>query len=111
MSADDTSNCTLSTCPIDWAYVEYQPSIPANAIFIGVFGLILLLQVIIGVWYRTWSFLIAMSCGLILELIGYAGRLILESNPFNFSGFLMYVNLTQESSVIEHTELTRMIGT
>ncbi|KAJ5247785.1 RTA1 domain protein [Penicillium chermesinum] len=91
MPASDTANCTLSTCPIDSAFVDYQPSIPANALFIGVFSLLLLLQLGLGLWYRTWSFVIAMSCGLILEVLGYIGRLILHHNPFNFSGFLMYL--------------------
>lgn len=88
-----SSDCTLATCPIDRAYVHYQHSIPANSFFIELFILLLLLQLILGLWYRTWSFPIATSCGLVLELIGYAGRLLLQQTPFNFSTFLMYVSI------------------
>ncbi|OOO05032.1 RTA-like protein [Aspergillus oryzae] len=32
-----------------------------------------------------------MSGGILLEIIGYGGRLMLHSNPFNFSAFLQYL--------------------
>lgn len=93
MSQQDTDNCTLATCPIDWAMVQYQPSVPANSLFIAIFGLLLAVQLGLGIWTRTWTYLVAMVCGLILEVIGYIGRVMLHDNPFNFDAFLMLVNL------------------
>lgn len=71
--------------------VQYQPSLPANILFIALFGLLLVAQIGLGLWARTWTYLVTMVCGLILEIIGYIGRVMLHSNPFNFNAFLMFV--------------------
>lgn len=83
-----TAPCTLQTCPLDWALIRYIPSLPGNALYLALFILMLLAQVICGIRYRTWSYLAAMSGGILLEIIGYGGRLMLHSNQFNFSAFL-----------------------
>lgn len=86
-------NCTLSTCPLTDAYLDYQPNVPANAFFVGLFGLITGVQLILGIRYRTWTYMIPMLCGLILEVLGYVGRIMLHNDPFNFNNFLLYVIL------------------
>ncbi|KAE8165657.1 RTA1 like protein-domain-containing protein [Aspergillus tamarii] len=86
-----TAPCTLQTCPLDWALIRYIPSLPGNALYLALFILMLLAQVICGIRYRTWSYLAAMSGGILLEIIGYGGRLMLNSNQFNFSAFLQYL--------------------
>lgn len=83
--------CTLSTCPITKGYLHYLPNLPANAFFVALFGLIIGIQLILGIRYRTWSYMIPMLCGLILEVLGYLGRIMMHSNPFNFGSFLLYV--------------------
>ncbi|KAJ6010489.1 RTA1 domain protein [Penicillium sp. IBT 35674x] len=88
MSSD---NCTLSTCPITDAYLDYLPNLPANAFFVGLFGLIIGIQLILGLRYRTWTYMIPMLCGLILEALGYVGRIMLHNNPFSFNNFLLYL--------------------
>ncbi|KAJ5722870.1 RTA1 domain protein [Penicillium malachiteum] len=87
----DTSNCTLSTCPMSDAYLDYLPNVPANAFFVALFALIFCIQLFTGVWYRTWAYMGAMLPGLILEVLGYVGRLMLHHNPFNFNSFLLYL--------------------
>ncbi|GIJ97925.1 hypothetical protein Aspvir_000031 [Aspergillus viridinutans] len=51
----------------------------------------LLVQIYQGVRSRTWSYLACMTGGLLLEVVGYGGRLMLHSNSFNFSAFLQYL--------------------
>ncbi|KAB8069458.1 RTA1 like protein-domain-containing protein [Aspergillus leporis] len=86
-----TVPCTLETCPLDWALVRYLPSVSGNALYMALFVPMFVVQIICGVRYRTWSYLVGMSGGLLLEIIGYGGRLLLHSNPFNFSAFLQYL--------------------
>lgn len=94
MSTNTTSGtktyvpCTLQTCPLSEGIITYQPNVGANALFAALFGLLLLVQLGLGVRYKTWSFLIAMSCGLILEIVGYIGRVQLHNNPFSFTFFI-----------------------
>ena len=91
MSEMNMDDCTLATCPIDLAYINYQPNIPANVLFLAIFGLLLAAQIALGTWFRTWTYMGAMTAGLILEILGYIGRVMMHSNPFDFNAFLLYV--------------------
>jgi hypothetical protein len=84
-----SATCTVQTCPIQCAEVTYLPTLAGNATYAAIFGILLIAQVTLGFWYRTWGFMVGMSCGLLLEVLGYAGRLKLHNNPFDFNNFLM----------------------
>lgn len=81
--------CTLQTCSLDLAYIQYLPSIAGNAFYLTLFSILLLAQVILLVHYRAWAFSATMICGLILEVLGYVGRVKLHYNPFGFTNFLL----------------------
>ncbi|KFA63862.1 hypothetical protein S40285_04477 [Stachybotrys chlorohalonatus IBT 40285] len=85
------ANCTLELCPVEASILRYQPSVPANALFIAIFGLALVAHAVQGVWFRTWGFMASMLCGCVLEIAGYVGRLIIHDNPFDFNGFIMQI--------------------
>jgi len=79
--------CTLSTCPLAEAQVNYIPSLAGNAFFLAIFGLLLLLHVGLGVRYRTWGVLVVMFGGNVLEVLGYFGRVMMHYNPFKYGPF------------------------
>ncbi|KAM0351938.1 hypothetical protein ACHAPU_002454 [Fusarium lateritium] len=85
------ANCTLDICPIEASILRYQPNIPANAVFISVFGLSIAIHAFQGIKMRSWGFMASMVAGCILEIIGYVGRFIIHDNPFDFNGFLMQI--------------------
>jgi hypothetical protein len=86
----DVSICTLQTCSVkQCGQVTFLPTLPGNILYAVLLGLILLAQLGLGVFYRTWGFMIGMLCGLVLEIIGYVGRVMLHQNPFDFNNFLM----------------------
>ncbi|KAF4445741.1 hypothetical protein F53441_10547 [Fusarium austroafricanum] len=85
------ANCTLDICPLETSILRYQPNIPASAIFIGVFGTSMAIQVFQGIQMKTWGFMASMMAGCILEIVGYVGRLIIHDNPFDFAGFLIQI--------------------
>ena len=87
----DPELCTLRTCPLTLANILYLPSIPGNAIYLAIFALLLPIQVFFSFRYRTYGFLVGTFCGLVLEILGYAGRIIMHHNPFQTSQFLMYI--------------------
>jgi hypothetical protein len=88
-TVNSSQECTLSTCSILQAQYTYDPSLSANALLAGIFGLLLFIQLALGIYYRTTGFSIAMSCGLILEIIGYIGRVQMHFNPFIQQPFMM----------------------
>lgn len=81
--------CTLQTCSLLQAHYQYLPSLAGNALYAGIFGILLLIQIFLGFRYRTWGFLVGMFGGLVLEVIGYVGRIQMHSNPFIKNPFLM----------------------
>jgi hypothetical protein len=85
--------CTLETCPLSMASVEYRPVLWGNILFMAIFGAGALIHLGLGIRYKTWTFMVAMVLGLIGEVVGYVGRVNLYDNPFNGDAFLEYVPL------------------
>ncbi|KAJ5918289.1 RTA1-domain-containing protein [Penicillium verhagenii] len=90
-NASNTDNCTLATCPITDAYVYYIPSLAGNAFYLALFAVFLILQLGLGIRYKTWGFLAGLFGGLVLEIIGYLGRIQIHNNPFSFNSYLEYL--------------------
>jgi hypothetical protein len=87
---DPSEQCTLQTCPLDLAKTFYVPSLAGNVLYLVLFGLLLIAQVRMGFMYRTWGFTAGMFGGLLLEVLGYAGRVEMSFNPFRVGPFLLY---------------------
>ncbi|MCJ1247808.1 hypothetical protein MMC30_005023 [Trapelia coarctata] len=83
--------CTLATCTLAQAHFDYIPTLPGNALYTAIFSLAILLQLGLGIRYRTWGFLGGMFGGLVLEIIGYISRIQLHFNPFDKNPFLIYL--------------------
>ncbi|KAK9240692.1 RTA1 like protein-domain-containing protein [Lipomyces kononenkoae] len=83
--------CTLSTCDLTLAHFTYVPNLGGNAFFAALFGVCGLAQIPLGIRYRTWGFVIAAIFGLAGEVIGYAGRIMMNQNPFSKTNFLIYL--------------------
>jgi hypothetical protein len=84
-----TGLCTLQTCSITQAQLTYDPSLSGNIFLAPFFSLLLVLQLLLRVYYRTWTYSIGTVCGLTLELCGYTGRIQMHFNPFIQTPFFM----------------------
>ncbi|PGH20115.1 hypothetical protein AJ80_03683 [Polytolypa hystricis UAMH7299] len=94
-------NCTLAACPIEWGYVHYQPSVPGNAFMLAAFGALIPPSIYLGWKYKTHLFTGVFVIGLLAEVVGYVGRIMLHDNPFFKDYFLIYlINLTLGPTVI-----------
>jgi hypothetical protein len=91
LQANPDTLCTLSTCDLSLAHFTYLPSLGGNALYAVIFGLFIVGQLYLGIKHRTWGFMTAMSSGLVLEIIGYIARIMMNSNPFNKNSFLLYL--------------------
>lgn len=84
--------CTTAICPLQTygqAFFDYLPSLPGNSLYAAIFGICLVLQIAFGIKKKTWGFMAGMICGLVLEVVGYAGRIKMHSDPFTKNSFLM----------------------
>jgi hypothetical protein len=80
-------------CPVEGTIYGYTPNLIANAFFAGFFGLALMIQLYFGIRYKTWTYMIAVGLGCLAECIGYIGRVMLNSNPYNDAGFNIQIVL------------------
>lgn len=89
---DQFAECTVATCPISTSYYFYRVSLSANTAFITLFSLSLLgFLITYALTRRATAFTAAMVAGVILEVIGYAGRLLSWKNQWEQNGFLMQI--------------------
>jgi hypothetical protein len=71
--------------------LHYIPTLAGNAIYLSIFVLALLAQLLLGIRYRTLGFMSAMLGGCLLEIVGYTGRLLLIHNIFEQNNFIIYL--------------------
>ena len=69
-------------CPIEATLYGYRPTLGATALFAAIFALNLIVTLVFMVRSRLWSFQAWLSVGLIFEIIGYAGRLMVYQDPW-----------------------------
>ncbi|KAF3038074.1 hypothetical protein E8E12_001230 [Didymella heteroderae] len=81
--------CKVGTCPTSWQVIDYRPSLAGNAIYMTIYILLLLAQGYLGVRHKTWKYTALLVTGLLGEMVGYAGRLMLNANPFLMNNFLV----------------------
>ncbi|KAI9924203.1 hypothetical protein MW887_007153 [Aspergillus wentii] len=91
MGEHPADDCTIGTCPMTLANFDYIPNLAGNVFYLALFGILLLSQIGMGLYWRTWGYLIGMTGGLVLEVVGYIGRVQLHYNPFPFDPFLEYL--------------------
>ena len=88
----DQNNCRTDICSLTYAQLFYIPSFGGNLTYLIIFSVLLVCQVLLLGRYRIWGFSLGLLGGLILEVVGYAGRLGLNSNDFDFNDFVMLVS-------------------
>jgi RTA1 like protein len=80
-------NAVSPECPVTDTLYGYYPNFGANVFFAALFGLLLIAQLIIGTYTKTWTFMLAVGIGIFGEMTGYIGRLIMHNNPWSNVGF------------------------
>lgn len=86
------SDCTIDTCDVNKSYYYYRIDLAANASFMALF--IISMLGFLGVFAmtrRASGFTLAMVCGVALEIVGYAGRIMSWKNQWGEAGFLMQI--------------------
>jgi hypothetical protein len=68
--------------------VDYVPTLAGNALYLAIFVVILIAQITQGIIYHTWSYMICMIFGLVLEAVGYGSRIGMHLNPWDSNPFL-----------------------
>lgn len=91
MPSYDTCKHVTPACPVEATTYGYYPNLGANIFFTAFFGLLGLAQVGLGTYYRTWTFMVALGVGSLMEMAGYVGRDLMNQNPWNQSAFELQI--------------------
>jgi hypothetical protein len=79
-------------CPISSSYYFYRVSLAANATFLALFSISLIAYLATFAFTRrATAFTFAMTAGVILEVLGYVGRIQSWQNQWSQTGFLMQI--------------------
>ncbi|KAL3447209.1 RTA1 like protein-domain-containing protein [Aspergillus insuetus] len=78
-------------CPVEATTYGYYPNFAGNVFFAAFFGLLGVLQLGVGVYYRSWTIMIALASGALMELAGYIGRVLMNDNPWNGDAFKLQI--------------------
>lgn len=90
---DPNQGCTKETCDPSQSIYGYTPNLAATVIFLVIFALSGLLYAYQGIKSKTWFFSSVMFVGCLSMTLGYAGKLILNDDPFSDAGFKLTVVL------------------
>ncbi|KAH7308743.1 RTA1 like protein-domain-containing protein [Rhexocercosporidium sp. MPI-PUGE-AT-0058] len=80
-------------CPIEDTIYGYYPSLAGNVVMVIIFAICALSQVFLGIKYRLRAYPIVVCLGCLGECIGYIGRVVMHSNPWDHSGFIIQILL------------------
>ncbi|GJN76004.1 hypothetical protein PLIIFM63780_002268 [Purpureocillium lilacinum] len=72
--------------------LPFTPVYAPNAFFLSIFTILLVVQLILTYFFwRSYGYAIGMLGGLLLELLGYAAKLMLSQDRKNKNGYIMYI--------------------
>ncbi|KAF1956892.1 hypothetical protein CC80DRAFT_525114 [Byssothecium circinans] len=96
--ASDNMATTASVIRLMWAgetmqgsWSAPQFSIVINAFLAAFFGLLFIASLVIGIMTKTWTYAIALGIGTLFECASYIGRVIMNNNLWDESGFKLQV--------------------
>lgn len=87
-----SANCTLDICPVEMSVYGYRPSLAANFTLLALYVVSALAHTLLGFRWKTYSFMAFMIVGAVNAVLGYAGRIMLYYNPFNFTAFMIQIS-------------------
>lgn len=84
-------DCTHVTpaCPVEATTYGYYPNFAGNLLMLIVFAICAIAQVYLGVRFHVRLYTSLVFLGCLGEVVGYAGRLIMHSNPWSNTGFII----------------------
>jgi hypothetical protein len=85
------NDCTMDLCPVQASIYGYNPSKPANIAFCIIFGVSFFVHLFQGIKWKSWAFMVSLLVGIFAEVLGYAGRVIMNNDYFNKTAFKIQI--------------------
>lgn len=81
--------CKVGTCPESWQTIDYRPTLAGNIVYMVCLFALLGGQMYFGIRNKTWTYFGTVCLGIVGEIVGYIGRVMLNINPFRMNNFLL----------------------
>lgn len=78
-----------SSCPVDGGWYSYDPSLAGNAFIVAAFAFLIPITLFLGVRHQTPFFASVLTTGIALEVVGFAGRILLHGARDDKISFLL----------------------
>ncbi|OJJ45556.1 hypothetical protein ASPZODRAFT_473749 [Penicilliopsis zonata CBS 506.65] len=91
MASYETCTHVTPECPVSATTYGYYPNLGGNAFFAVYYGILGVSQVGLGIYFRTWTFMVALAIGTLMEMAGYVGRVLMHSNPWSTPYFELQI--------------------
>ncbi|KAG6359574.1 hypothetical protein INS49_013095 [Diaporthe citri] len=89
MASSDAGDCTLVTCPVEEGWLSSPPPIEGTAFMLAAFATLIPINLWVGARNRTTLYSLSMSIGLLLEVMGHSGKILLRNNLASKSYFVL----------------------
>lgn len=76
-------------CPVEGGLYSYNPNLGGNAFLLAVYAALIPIVLYFGFRYRTRVFAVTLSSGLLFELLGFIGRVLLHGSRGNEGYFFL----------------------
>ncbi|ROT38266.1 RTA1-domain-containing protein [Sodiomyces alkalinus F11] len=76
-------------CPVEFTVYGDYFTTGACAFFVAIYAVLLIAQSYLGYRSKAWSYISYLAIGTAFELMGYAARIALSYNPWNYPGFVV----------------------
>lgn len=91
MQSSNAADCTSTTCPVDNGFLSNPPSLVGTVVLLVLFAALVPVNLWIGARCRTTTYSVTLVIGLVLEVMGYTGRLLLRFDLASKTYFLLFV--------------------
>ncbi|KAK6089029.1 RTA1 like protein [Seiridium cupressi] len=74
-----SGDCGTDSCSYD-GFLQYEPSLAGNVVLLAFFAILIPIAIFLGIRYQSLIFSATLVTGLLLEVVGYIGRVLLTSS-------------------------------
>ncbi|KAK0110077.1 hypothetical protein ONS95_002733 [Cadophora gregata] len=80
-------------CPIEDTIYGYYPNLGANVVMVAIFAICAIAQLYLGFRYKLRAYPAVVFLGCLGECVGYVGRVLMHSNPWDSGPFIIQILL------------------
>lgn len=91
MTNSGAGDCTTGTCPVDEGFFSEPPSLAGAAVLLAVFSALVPINLWIGARHKTTVYSLTLVIGLLVEVMGYVGRLLLRTDLASKTYYLLFL--------------------